>query len=854
MRTASLNHIAGPVWAVVLIAVMLSGCSRQQNSAGKDFVVFDGSRTCSILVSEQASEGEIRAAQLLQQTLAEAAQRPRNDFAVVRQAPANRPVITLRGLAESTGPKLEERVAYSVSPDRLEITAYPADAIEAAAAWFLERTVGARWFMPGALGEHVRWQGELCLAFGEVAHRPSYVSRSFSFGDSDGQLEWRRLNRLRGWFRNGHAMSSLFRPEDLRAKPELMPTVNGRRFIPATDHEGNWQPNIASEAAAVHAAEMLKQRPEFSSAIGMNDSLRYDQSEETRRLLGEPRWFRLRPDFSPLVFRFVNEVAKRVPDRYLGAYAYHWTEDTPPFPVEKNVVPFLTADRSEWFDPRFAEEDKALIRRWAAAGPEVVGLYDYYYGAPFLVPRPTLYAVAQSIPFAREAGARAFYAEVYPNWALDGPKAWLAAQLLWDAKASPEALLDTYYRDFWREAAGPMREFYALCDEQWLNQPRPSYWIKYYNDEHQYLLFPPAVRERLRGQLDRALDTATTELTRNRVRFVVAGFTVTEAFCAWNETRERLSRAALASKIDPMELRRLREEYGARLEELQRVHRELKRDQPLALNADLLREYTRNDPRRRAAWRLGEVAVGGASDATRPMGSEPEAKRKERSGEPTEKPETGDRRPETGGQTESRLAERRERSKSEDAAATLILGDELLVDPGLARLEVGPTAGFFDLEWGKRGPWRGHGEPYQTRRVSVVPFDPIPAGQRAKGEAQGAAPRIGLEMRGCKQETMSQFARGVPGRRYLARVKVRGKVSPGNMTFLILNFQDGNGRTLGLGTIDRLPVGEFGEAVELATWMEAPPETVLVGLGVRALNQIGDDQAVFAEFSLREVR
>lgn len=747
-----------------------------------DFVGFDRWQAATIVVPARPTAEEERAARLIQQTLAKASGRKEAAFPITRErAGVAGPRILLQGQAVTAGPKLEEYAAYKVGRGQLKLTAYPAEAIEAAAAWVLERELGARWFMPGTLGEQIPRRVEWRLAPGEASHRPSYISRVFSFGRGEGLSEWGRRNRLRRWFEHGHAMSRLFSAEAMQANPDLQALFHGRRTPPAAG-DGNWQPNIASPAAVRHAAGVLQSRPAFSSSISLNDSIRFDQSDETNRLLGEPRWFRLRPDFSPLVFHFANEVAKQVPDRYLGAYAYDWNENTPPFPVEKNVVPYLTADRSEWFDPRFAAEDRALIQRWVRSGAEVVGIYDYYYGAPFLVPRPTLYAVTQAIPFAREAGVRGFYAEVYANWALDGPKAWLAAQLLWDSAQDPQVLLDLYYREFWREAAEPMRAFYALCDEQWRNQPLPSYWIKYFKDEHQALLFPPEVQSRLRALLDQAAATATTDLIRRRVQFVSAGFEVTEAFCLWNETRDRLSRAAWAPETPVTELERLITAFGEQRERLQQTHARIQREYPLAVTAGLEEMMMRSDPRHRARWRIlrEEARVSGA-----PRGS------------------------------------------------------ELLKDPGLSELQAGPTGGFFDIWWSGGRPWSGYGEPYETRSV-----------MRSPGERPGMA--HALVMRGCKQETFSQVVPGEPGRTYVARVKFRGHVSPGNMTFLILNFQDAQGKTLSYGIVDRVPVGRYDVPVELLVQAEAPDGAAWIGLGVRVMNQVENDVAEFSDFSLRE--
>jgi hypothetical protein len=788
------------------------------------FIAFGQNRGCVISLPENPSETEQRAAKLIQNTLVKASGLRLEDFPIRMESEVSEGAISLVGSnhRRTSEDRLGEKVSWRVADGRVEISSYPADAIEAAAAWFLRETLEARWFMPGELGEHVPVRKELRLVAEERSHSPSYISRNMSLGGSSPvEQVWWGGNRLRKWFSHTHAMNDLFSPEDVKLNPNFASLVNGAKYFPQTKNEQNWQPNIAAEGAAEHAATVLRRRREFSSAIGMNDSIRFDQSDGTRQLLGEPRWFRHKPDYSELVFGFVNDVAKRVPGRYLGAYAYDWTEDTPGFPIERNVVPFLTADRSEWFDPAFAEQDKALIKRWVASGAEVVGLYDYYYGVHFLVPRPTLYAVSQSIPFAHQAGVRAFYAEVYPNWGLDGPKAWLAAELLWDATAKPEDLLETYYRDFWREAAGPMREYFELCEQQWLNQPKPSYWIKYFKDEHQHLLFPVDVRQKLQGLLAAAKAAATTDLTLRRVEFFSDAFAVTEAFCAWEEAKDRLSRLALPQEPDQDAIKGAWRALNESEASLKLVHAKVAKEAPLAVRATILGDYERNDPRLRAAWRLRELA---------PL---PTAV------DPVLVPRT----PSFGGFT----------------------GKELLKDAALSQLSVKPPTGSMDLEWVVAGAWRGHGEPYETRRVSVEPA-PLPAAASPvfvpkttpSGAAQdalsvSAGGFTGKVMRfaGCKQETFSQIVSAEPGKWYAARVKVRGKVSPGNMTFLIMNFQDEAGRTLGMGVVDRLPVGNYADEVELVVWAQAPALAKWVGLGVRSLNQVGVDYAAFSGFSLQ---
>src|SRR5262245_21063247 len=66
-------------------ALCISGCRKK--AAATDFVVFDRNGGCVIAVPATPSEGEQRAAELIQATLAKAAGRPAADFPLLRQGP-----------------------------------------------------------------------------------------------------------------------------------------------------------------------------------------------------------------------------------------------------------------------------------------------------------------------------------------------------------------------------------------------------------------------------------------------------------------------------------------------------------------------------------------------------------------------------------------------------------------------------------------------------------------------------------------------------------------------------------------------------------------------------------------------
>jgi hypothetical protein len=103
------------------------------------------------------------------------------------------------------------------------------------------------------------------------------------------------------------------------------------------------------------------------------------------------------------------------------------------------------------------------------------------------------------------------------------------------------------------------------------------------------------------------------------------------------------------------------------------------------------------------------------------------------------------------------------------------------------------------------------------------------------------------------QEGLYQTVAAQPGALYRATVRVRGKVSPGNMTFLLLTFANSTGKNVDTGFIDRLPIGEWNEWTTLEMIVRAPKDAAWLGFGLRALYQVNDDYAEFADPSVQRL-
>jgi hypothetical protein len=811
------------VWVVVVVAALLvSGemARREGVEAVRRAVLFSAQQPgCAIVIPAAPSDAERRAAQVMQSALAMASGRTAGEFPIQEErgaAPRGAVWIgaTRRGRQvvrpERRAP-FDTGVGCAVRGGEVFLKGERAGAIEGAVGWFLEKHLGAQWYLPGPLGEHVPRRTELTVSAGEERARPGFVHRDLGLEGGPETRAWYGANRLEARFEHGHNLSTIFQPEDFQREPEMAPIRAGQRYLPPRG-SGNWQPNLLSEAAVRHAAavanRVFDQDPDrLSFSLSINDTDLYDESAATLAAVSPPRFFRHRPDYSNLVFGFTNKVAalvaQRHPDRWLPAYAYYWCENTPDFRIEPNVVPFLTADRSQWSHPAFAVEDRALIERWCRSGARIVGSYDYYYGAPHFAPRPTLYTVAESIPFQHRAGVRAFYAETYANWALDGPKPWLAAKLLWSPERNPAELLDQYYREFWAEAAEPMRGFFAVAERTWKEQPGPALWLRFFKDEDQSWIYPPARRAELRAQLDAAARLAQTAVVRARVDLVQAGFSVSEAYWQFADARAAASRAARAG-ADPQALLEAWRRYRAARAEFVWRYGLVRRQQPLALAPQDLEIYLRNEPDSRIARELGRSAPGRSlleANAHLPrvlVG----ASARELTRLPSE-------------------------------------GEEVLADPGWREVVAGRVGGSADNFWTPPGaPWMGGGEAWEGRQVDL------------KSEADG---RRVLRMASCRTESIGQWVPALPGALYAGTVKVRAKTSPGTATYLIVTFLDDRGAHVDLGRADRLPAGDGVQETELWVITRAPWNARHVGFAVRVLNQINDDFAEFSSASLRRL-
>lgn len=668
-----------------------------------------------------------------------------------------------------------------------------------------------RWFAPGPWGHEA---GRSAPAPGAVA----FLTRHIGGLGSPDAAAWARHNRLTPSLDFSHNLANVFPPGLFASHPEYFPWVNGQRYQPAVG-SGSWNPDLGRDDVALRAAEVARvafeSEPErVSYALGVNDGLVFGESPETLAVVMPQRWFRGRPDYSNLVFGFMNRAATALarshPDKYLGALAYYWAENVPDFPVHPQVVPFLTADRSQGYDSAFWREEFALQERWAKAGPKRLGLYDYLDGYGFAIPRIHPHLIAQSLAHARKLGFTDYYGEASPNWGIDGPMTWLVAQLLSDPNQNVDGLLDEYYERYFQESAAPMRRFFQRCEERWLGQAGPSYWMKHYRNESQAGLFPATVCAELRQLLDEARRLARRGKVQARVAFVADSFGVTERLVRMKEARDRLHCETVTGKLaGPGGVQLL----GALLEaksDFVRYSKELTARLPLAFAPIAYDDLLRNAPELAAtAVLVGEATGSPAAETNQVLAGLRNC------------PETSV----ADGVAFARVVAQ--------GGATEILSDGGLEGPRRPGKRIAGLPYGIDLP----GAWHSKVEPTQTH-----------VGELTKSAAHSG--EAGLRIAGAVNTSVYQWLPAKAGHLYVASVRARGHVGPSDMAFLTFSWADAQGRRIGPSAGVRLPDGEWPDWVQLRYGGRAPKNATWVGIGIQVQNQLTGDWAEFDDFSM----
>lgn len=401
---------------------------------------------------------------------------------------------------------------------------------------FLEDHLEVRWLIPGPLGEDVPAHDAVRVAPMREIYSPALLSRLWSGAHHGG--DWNLRQRIYRRYHFHHNLNRIFPPELFDEHPEYFPLHGELRYRPG-ENDHSWQPCMSDPGGIQHAAdaarEYFRNNPMAESfSYGINDGHGYCDCEDCLQIHRPlPEWHGFSGERSIQYYTWLNAIADNLeedyPDRMLGCLAYSAVILPPEgMKLHPNIIPYLTSNRADYWDRGFRAQDMEMLRRWSRV-TEQMGIYDYAYGMGFAIPRIYNHLFQDAIRDAVAQGVKGFYAEVYPNWGLDGHKLYVMARILWDPEIDVDALTEEWNERMFREAAEPMKRYFALCERVWReNNFGQGHWAyRLAADPQQFRIFPPETLREANSYLREAQRMAEDEIVRERIAFFSNTFDVT---------------------------------------------------------------------------------------------------------------------------------------------------------------------------------------------------------------------------------------------------------------------------------------------------------------------------------------
>ncbi|MBO6102506.1 MAG: DUF4838 domain-containing protein [Opitutales bacterium] len=553
-----LKRAAAAMSVFAVLAACAEAAPRRPHRNERGFRLLENGRvSLEVEIPENPSKAEIEAAEAIKKHLEKLA--VKSDIKISRGAKffgASKKIkISKFENIKEPSPQSPDFSAFNknsvkIRPRRVEIkySAHPLNA----AGLFLKH-VGIKFLAPNDVGTEYPEILNKTLPNALVEQTQPFASSSiYPAAKKSGEAEYYGLNGRNGYFENfSHNIQNIFDAETLKKNPEFAPKVG--KYVPKKCLQPNFAHPRAAGLAAKKAAVFFAKNPQKKFfSLSLDDSLNHD--ERTPRNPAPDDVGREFANYSEAYFSFANSAAgivkKIYPDKFLPALAYFTTEIPPSFKVEKNIVPMLTTDKSCYASIPYKFDDFELMRRWKDSGAALFACYSYIYGEPYYTPRGIEIFEAQAIKKMIELNCAFYFAEATPVWAYDAPKLYLIQEILNGSKEEPLKILHKFYRDFFKESAGPASEFFRLARESWGEANKSGKWLAMFQQECEAEVFPPQTLEKMDEALSRAEALAKSEKVKIRVSEIRKRFELTKAFCEFYQARKALQ---LAENPEPEE-------------------------------------------------------------------------------------------------------------------------------------------------------------------------------------------------------------------------------------------------------------------------------------------------------------
>ncbi len=361
---------------------------------------------------------------------------------------------------------------------------------------YILEQMGVRYPFPGPFGGHYPKITDFSLPRKAVARDAGFRLFRNMYAENE---DWERaLNNIPqdSYELVNHGIAELFPIQEFgqeKWKDSVWGLIDGQRKKPiAFVWEPCYTSKVTEDEAVRRICEILEKNPErHTIALTHNDGfnqfcscencakLDSKESEVAAKLKKYPQ--RLRKNNSESYFTWVNNVVKRVlekyPDTYFGVSAYTETLLPPGFKLNDHVMVNVCTESYAHTDPAVRGFWEDLIREWSQKAA-MTGCWEYGYGlTAFTLPRVNFKETDRFIKFLAENKGAVCFTEGFPSFG-DGPKRYLYLRYFYHPQLDVRAELDDWYRAcVGKEAAPYLKQYYDFWDDFWRNKATKTAWF-----------------------------------------------------------------------------------------------------------------------------------------------------------------------------------------------------------------------------------------------------------------------------------------------------------------------------------------------------------------------------------------
>ena len=377
------------------------------------------------------------------------------------------------------------------NPRRAGVLSYPRGTMHGVYA-FLEDYAGCRFYFPGELGEVAPRRAAVTVPAVDRAVTPNCLIRKYYNGDgawfepetekgAGKRLNWLRLRASTMSIPCCHGTARMkFVERFSKTHPEYFALrKDGTRCYTYTGSKSsrNGYPCFSSGIRDEIVEECVRRFREGAKYVDImpNDALPRCLCEKCEAMYSktDPKCYA-----SELIWDYTRYVANKLIERgvpgIVTQMAYAQYRRIPDFDIPTNVY-VMVAESGPWSvtNPKELARQYAEIRAWnrKIGHPVWIWTYPHKYGPTNLPGLPDVAPRAWGTYYKGLAGdiIGTFAESETDQWIYHYLNYYVFSRVMWDANTDIDAVLDEHHRLMFGDGAAPMKRFYELLEDRWLN-------------------------------------------------------------------------------------------------------------------------------------------------------------------------------------------------------------------------------------------------------------------------------------------------------------------------------------------------------------------------------------------------